>query len=152
MPISGMRAIFGALGGDDLDPEPIWILDKVDAHALVDLHHATHLGVVRKRRGVIVHGKREVNVSAAVIIGLGAAEVPGELQLEVGLVVFQEDDLPRAVLRTLLADGLQTQGLLVERQRGVEVKNVHFRVDHLEIHGNTFLTQRKSARQKRAHK
>ena len=93
-----------------------------------------------------------MNVSAAVIIGLGAAEVPGELQLEVGLVVFQEDDLPRAVLRTLLADGLQTQGLLVERQRGVDVKNVHFRVDHLEIHGNTFLTQRKSARQKRAHK
>lgn len=88
MPTSGMRAILGSLGGDDLDPESIRILDKVDAHVLVDLHHAAHLGVVRKRRVVIVHGKREVNVSAAVILGLGAAEVPGELQLVVGLVVF----------------------------------------------------------------
>ena len=84
---------------------------------------------------VVVHAHRHVGVTVAVVVGALKAAVPGELKLEVALVVSDEDDEPAAVLGPLAAALGEAQRLLVERQRGVEVVHVGVPMDDLGAHG-----------------
>ena len=84
--------------------------------------------------GHVVHGKGQVRVLAAVVIGLHAPLVPSELELEVALVVAHEDDLPGAVLGALATLDLEAERLLVERDGLVAVEHVDAVVHHLCAH------------------
>src|SRR5699024_8183520 len=110
-----------AVGRDDLEPAAVGILDEVDAHALVHEAHAAHLLMQGACRVHVVHLEGQVRVAPAVDVGLCAAAVPSEFDLEIGFAVADEHVFPRVVLWPHAALHGQAERALVERERRVEV-------------------------------
>ena len=118
---------------DDLDPAAVRIGDEVEAHTRILLHDAAHLLVKGMECVVVVHADAHMGGAVAVVVRALKTAVPCKLELEVGLVVADEDDEPGAILGSLAATFLQTERLLVERKRGVEIVYVGVAMDELGV-------------------
>lgn len=124
------------LFGKDLDPAPIRVFDEVEAHGGVVVDDAAHF-VMQLARGLhIGDAEGQVRVFAAVVVGLGAAFVPGELKLEGGRVVRGEDDDPGAIIGAEAARFGHAERLFVEREGLVEIEHVRAAMDAFSFDGH----------------
>ena len=77
---------------DDLQPVAIRVLDEVNAHGGVLVADDAHLAVQLVGGLKILRPEGQVEFAFAQIVGLGVVLEPGELQLEIRLLVAYEDD------------------------------------------------------------
>ena len=71
---------------------------EVDAHVGVFEADATHGGVFGVEGIVVFGAEGEVELFIAEVVGFGAVAEPGELELEIALMVGEVDNLEGAIL------------------------------------------------------
>ena len=94
---------FALAGRQNLNPLALGVGDEIKAHARVLANDATHLFVKLVGGVKVVHDESDMGVFAAVLVGLNASTVPGELDLEGHVVVTHERIGPRAIFGTHFA-------------------------------------------------
>ena len=87
-------------GRQNLNPLALGVGDEIKAHARVLANDAAHLFVKLVGGVEVVHDESDMGIFAAVLVGLNASAVPGELNLEGHVVVAHERIGPRAIART----------------------------------------------------
>ena len=108
-------------GGEDFDPVAVGIFDEVDAHVGVLEADTAHGGVFGVEGIVVLGTEGEVELLVAKVVGFGAVAEPGELKLEVALMVGEVDNLEGTVFGIDVAALLEAEGLFIEGKAAVEV-------------------------------
>ena len=112
----------------DLDPIPVRILYKVDAHAGIFKADAAHGRVLCVRGIHIRHGEREVKLPLAEVIRLRAVTQPGQLELKRRVPVTQKHEPERAVGCILRAHGLQAERIMIKLHAARKIEDVEIEV------------------------